>query len=258
MLFNTVRRMTDLNLTFLPISKITIRTGYSQNISQGPSYSSVHFGTQGLLLQNWRESTDNWLGALDWKPFSKTMFTYEQHVTHYKGNTSWQLGPVGLQLSNGAPVSLGFDNVSVPSCTGSAILNSATNPPTANDTCNGYLQYTRYSPTRAIFPTEEFRFLSSNIKQHSNERTHSLHGCEYEPAAIQRIFQRLYVAIIIARIHGYGLLDGKANRSFGRLRCCVADIGKVQSFRSVRFLGLPSAGIQLHIRGRPNPGPLCS
>ncbi len=164
-LFNTVRRMTDVNLTLLPISKVSFRAGYSQNINQGPTYSSVHFGTDALLLQNWRNSTDNWVGAVNWKPFPKTMLTFEEHVTHYKGDTNWQLGPVNLQLSNGAPVTLGYVNTAVPSCSsGAAILNSTTTPATANPTCNGYLQYSRFSPTRSIFPTEEFRFQSSSIK----------------------------------------------------------------------------------------------
>ncbi|WP_026441612.1 hypothetical protein [Pseudacidobacterium ailaaui] len=163
-LFNTVRRMTDTNLTLFPISKVSLRVGYSQNIMQGPTGSSLHMGTEALLLQNWRNSTDSWLGAVDWKPFSKTMITYEEYVTHYKGNTSWQLSGLNMQLANGAPVTIGFDNTSVPSCTGAAIVSSSTSPPTANATCNGYLQYSRYEPTRTLFPTEEFRFQSSNIK----------------------------------------------------------------------------------------------
>ena len=36
-LFNTVRRMTDTSLTLLPLSKVTFRAGYSQNIFEGPS-----------------------------------------------------------------------------------------------------------------------------------------------------------------------------------------------------------------------------
>ncbi len=163
-LFNTVRRMTDVSVTMLPISKVSFRAGYSQNIMQGPTYSSVHEGTEALLLQNWRNSTDTWTGGVDWKPFSHTVLTYEEVINHYKGNTSWQLTGLNLQLSNGAPVTLGFDNTTAPSCTGPAILNSATNPPTANPTCNGFLQYSRYAPTRALFPTEEFWFQSSNIK----------------------------------------------------------------------------------------------
>ncbi len=164
-LFNTVRRMTDVTLTVLPLSKVSFRIGYSQNLSQGPSYSSIHEGADALLFQNWRNSTDAWLAGVDWKPFSRTTLTYEEHISHYKGDTSWQLAGTNLRLSNGAAVSLGFDNVTVPSCTGGAILNSSTTPPTANPLCNGFLQYSRSQPTRTLFPTEEFRFQSSDIKK---------------------------------------------------------------------------------------------
>ena len=53
-LFNTVRRMTDTNITLLPVSKISFRAGYSKNINQGPSYSSLHNGAEARFLQNWR------------------------------------------------------------------------------------------------------------------------------------------------------------------------------------------------------------
>src|SRR5450755_1111570 len=116
-LFNTVRRMTDVGLTLFPNSKLTFRTGYSQNINQGPTYSSQHNGAEALYLQNWRNSTDTWLGGVDWKPISKTMLTFEESVVHYKGDSNWQLAGLGLQLANGTPVTVGFDNVTVPSCT---------------------------------------------------------------------------------------------------------------------------------------------
>jgi hypothetical protein len=164
--FNTVRRMMDVGLTLFPISKVSFRTGYSHNTDEGPSYSSQHSGADVLFFQNWRNSTDSWMGAVDWKPVSKTMLTFEENVTHYKGNTDWQLTGLNLQLSNGTPVTLGFDNVAVPSCgdKNPPIVNSSTMPPTANPTCNGFLQYFRTAPTRTLFPTEEFRFQSASIK----------------------------------------------------------------------------------------------
>lgn len=180
-MFNTVRRMTDLNLTILPISKITFRTGYSQNISQGPTLSSIHEGADALLLQNWRNSTDTFLAGLDWKPLTQTRLTFQETITHYKGDTNYQLAPssLNLQLANGTPVSLGYDNVTVPGNSSASspcgskppILNGTTNPPTANSCINGYLQYSRYEPMRTIFPTEEVRFQSSSIPRiHMNGR----------------------------------------------------------------------------------------
>jgi hypothetical protein len=164
--FNTVRRMTDVGLTLFPASKLSFRTGYSHNTDEGPSYSSLHNGPDAILLQNWRNSTDTWLGAVDWKPIRKTMLTFEENITHYKGDTNWGLTALNLQLANAAPVTLGFDNVTVPKCSDGnpPILTIATTPPTANPTCSGMLQYSRIAPTRTILPTEVFRFQSSAIK----------------------------------------------------------------------------------------------
>ena len=51
-MFNTVRRMTDTMLTILPLSKVSFRVGYSQNIFQGPSMSpGYNIGKSDLLLQ---------------------------------------------------------------------------------------------------------------------------------------------------------------------------------------------------------------
>lgn len=159
-LFNTVRRMTDTSLTLFPLSKITIRAGYSQNIMEGPTYSSIHQGSDALLFQAWRTSTDTWLAGIDWKPWAHTMFTYEENINHFKGNTTWQLAGINAQLANGTPVSLGFNAAPAASCYSSF----ATNPPTTTGACNGYLQDTRFEPTRTLFPTEEFRFQSSDVK----------------------------------------------------------------------------------------------
>lgn len=164
-LFNTLRRMTDVDLTLFPISRISFHAGYSQNVMEGPTFSSIHEGTEALLLQNWRNSTDVWRVGVAWKPLTHTVLGYDEVIQHYKGDTSWLLGGLTLQLSNGSPVSLGFDNTSVPSCGNHLppIQSSATSPATANPTCNGYLQYSRSAPMRTLFPTEEFHFQSSDI-----------------------------------------------------------------------------------------------
>ena len=69
-LFNTVRRMTDTSLSILPLSKVSFRVGYSQNIFQGPSLSpGYNVGKSDLLLREYqRNSTDDFLAAIDWKP----------------------------------------------------------------------------------------------------------------------------------------------------------------------------------------------
>ena len=65
-LFNTVRRMTDTNLTLLPLSKVTFRFAYSQNIFQGPSLTpsgNAVAGYEVLLEEYQRNSTDDFTGG---------------------------------------------------------------------------------------------------------------------------------------------------------------------------------------------------
>src|SRR6266702_1222758 len=159
-LYNTVRRMTDVSITLAPLSVISVRLGYFQNISQGPSNSTLHIGADALLIQNWRISTDVWNAGIDWKPLAGTSVSYDEFITRYKGNTSWQLTGLNYMLSNGTPVSLGVN------------LSSAWNAPcaapfnpngTVNPTCSGYLAYSRSGPTRTLFPSEQLHFQSASI-----------------------------------------------------------------------------------------------
>ena len=159
-LYNTLRQITDYQLTLFPLSKVSVRFGYNHNINQGPSYSSTHLGNDPWLYQNWRNSTDTWAGGADWKPDPKTTISYDQFVTHYKGNTIWTLAGLNYTLSNGQPVSLGVDLSSVWAAPCAAPFNANG---TVNPTCNATLAYSRVQPTRTLFPTEQVRLHSSDI-----------------------------------------------------------------------------------------------
>ncbi|MGA7158319.1 MAG: hypothetical protein WBY53_15835 [Acidobacteriaceae bacterium] len=110
-MFNTVRRMTDTNLTLLPLSKVTFRIGYSQNIFQGPSMTpGESVGKYNALLEEYqRNSSDDFRGGVDWKPLRQTKFTFEEEIEHYKINSYFTLAPQDFiaQEANGEPVALG-------------------------------------------------------------------------------------------------------------------------------------------------------
>ena len=187
-MFNTVRRMTDTSLTILPLSKVSFRIGYSQNIFQGPSLSPGYsIGNSDLLLEEYeRNSTDDFLGAIDWKPFELTKFTFEEQVDHYKANSYFTVAPnqFTVQEANGTPAALGnWDATSSPytiaSCNtasmGSAYTNvknytilsapqTAGGRPIINPACDVTTSYLRSQPTRVIYPTESILFQSSSIK----------------------------------------------------------------------------------------------
>jgi hypothetical protein len=186
-MFNTVRRMTDTNLTIFPISKVTFRIGYSQNIFQGPTLSpGESVGKYDALLAEYqRNSTDDFTGGIDWKPVQGTKLTFEEEVDHYKANSYFTLAPSDfmVQEADGTPVSLGnWDSQTaygIGACNtasmGSAYTNSthytilspAQTPggkPIINPACDVITSYIRSQPTRILYPTEMFRMQSSSIR----------------------------------------------------------------------------------------------
>jgi hypothetical protein len=181
-LFNTVRRMTDTNLTLLPLSKLTFRVGYSQNVLEGPSLSPSGYqfaGAYDVLLQEYqRDSTDDWTGSVEWKPVLQTRLTYEEQVTHYKGDSYFTMAPqyFNLQEANGYKVAVlqNYDNpinqpvgITCNTGVGPDKIYPASTPnslPVVDPACNVIASYSRYQPTRQIYPTEILRLQSSSIK----------------------------------------------------------------------------------------------
>jgi hypothetical protein len=179
-MFNTVRRMTDTELTLFPISKVTFRLGYDQDIFQGPSRSpSRSVGkTQFLTEEYQRNSTDDFLGAVDWKPAVQTRFTFEEQVTHIKENSYFILDPSSrtVQEADGTRVALGnwdqYTAYASTNCTtsiktaGVVLVNASGSVglPVVDPACDVYSSYLRSQPTRILYPTEIFTFQSSSIR----------------------------------------------------------------------------------------------
>jgi len=192
-LFNTVRRMTDVNVVLLPLSTVTYRFAYAKNLMEGPSYSPSGYGFakyNAVLAEYQRNNTDDFTGAVDWKPVRGTMITFEQQITHYKGDSFFTLASNSLiaQEADGTPVAINdYDSLSpygINACnTGSmgsaytppigatpavyTILSAPNTPsglPVINPACAVVTSYLRSQPTRAIFPTEVLRLQSASIK----------------------------------------------------------------------------------------------
>ena len=102
-LFATRRRVSDFDLKLLPQSIVDVRLGYSHNNMSGPSYSSVHEGTDALLLQDWNTTLDSYRFGADLNIFKHTVVSYDQFLDYYKGDTNWQLAPFATALLPGAP-----------------------------------------------------------------------------------------------------------------------------------------------------------
>lgn len=189
-LFNIVRRMTDTNLTIAPFATFTARLGYSHYTMEGPSLSPSYtiLKYNAMLAQHQRNGSDDYLGAIDWKPRPDTRITFEVQANHYKSDTFFTLNPNGFQVreADGTPAYLGNFTSFVPygspvsgACnTGSmgsaftsasvyTILSPGNTPgslPIINPACAVVTSYLRTQPTRTWTPTETLRLQSGAIK----------------------------------------------------------------------------------------------
>ncbi len=172
-LFDTVRRMSDVNLTLLPQSRVSFRLGYSRNNMTGPSYSSIHEGTDALLLQNWNTTMDSYRFGVDWKAAPRTVISYDQFLNYYKGDTDYSLATGAGQnaqysLSTGTPVFLGLpiDTVNAEPC---AVPKGSTSLVIGgvlqNNNCSAYFSYSRNQRIRTSTPTERVSLRSNNIQR---------------------------------------------------------------------------------------------
>jgi hypothetical protein len=169
------RRMTSLNLTLLPQSIVTVRLGYAHENLQGPSFSSDHVGTEALLFQDWKNTTDIYHVGVDFHVLARTTFSYDQFVQHFKQDTSYadvlQVLPTVYfdangfiyQLGDGTPVDAGLTANPSPGSS-SCLVSGTTTPPTFSPTCSGFTNYTRVGRPRATMPTERFSFQSTYIQ----------------------------------------------------------------------------------------------
>lgn len=183
-LFDTVRRMLDTSATILPLSKVSFRAGYSNDIFQGPSLTPSGYqyaGSSSVLLEEMqRNGTDRFFGAVDWKPIRDTKLTFEEQVDHYKADSWFSLAPSSFifQEADGTRVAplVAYYATTAPTaaslCNANSIgttpfLSAPNTPgglPVINPACSVTTSYQRYQPTRILYPTEIFRFQSSFIR----------------------------------------------------------------------------------------------
>src|SRR5580698_3932699 len=187
-LFNTVRRMTDINVVLMSLSTFTYHFAYAKNLMQGPSLSPSGYSFakyNAILAEYQRNNTDDITAAVDWKPARGTMISYEEQITHYKGDSFFSLAANSLivQEADGTRAAINdYDSLSpfgIGACNtgsmGSAYTNATTytilSPPNTpgglpviNPACAVVTSYLRSQPTRAIFPTEVLRLQSATLK----------------------------------------------------------------------------------------------
>jgi hypothetical protein len=160
-LFDTRRRMSDYNLLLLPQSRIRFRLGYSRNVSQGPSFSTIHQGTEQLLFQDVKDTVNGYRLGVDFKILPRTNFSFDEILSYYKGDTGQTDNNQNFLLANGTPVDLGvsFNSAAAQPCGGTFLPDGVVNP-----TCSAYISYLRHGRTRTNSPTEQLSMQSNYFK----------------------------------------------------------------------------------------------
>ena len=165
--FNTRRKLGDYNLLLLPESRLRFRLGYARNTVEGPVLSSIHQGTEQVLLEDYKTTVNTYRLGMDIRVLPRTNISYDQVWNYYKGDTGTvdaiQTPTLGalfpqFQVSATQPVDLGFS------------LNAAANQPCGgtflasgfvNGTCSGYFSYFNHGRTRTSLPTEQLSVQSN-------------------------------------------------------------------------------------------------
>jgi hypothetical protein len=169
--FDTTRRMSDVDLTLLPQSAVSFRLGYSHNNMTGPSYSSIHEGTEASLLQDWNTTMNSYRMGVDFRIAPRTVLSYDQFLDYYKGDTDYQLNPINEALLPTTPVSsvslgLSTDTVNKEPCavpTGQISL--IVNGTLTNVVCSAYSSYARNQRIRTSTPTERISLRSDYFRK---------------------------------------------------------------------------------------------
>jgi len=155
------RRMYDLGLTLFPQQRFSVLLDYNRNRVEGPSFSSVHQGTEALLYQPLNTTLDAYRFGVSWRPNRRTTANFTENIQAWKGDTDYSLAPFNsVPLANGTPVEFGLPWFNSGSPCATPIIGGFANP-----TCNGYLSYTRTQQARTTIPTARLTLQSSSIRR---------------------------------------------------------------------------------------------
>jgi hypothetical protein len=99
----------NFDLVVLPLHRLSFRVSYNRNRVTGPSFSSVHQGTESLNNQNWDTTLNGYRFGLDFRVTKKTTLSYTQLLQYYNGGSTYSMNTFNSwPLSNGTPVSFGL------------------------------------------------------------------------------------------------------------------------------------------------------
>ena len=150
----------NFDLVILPMHRLSFRVDYNRNRIIGPSFSSVHQGTDALTNQNWDNTLNGWRFGADFRVNKKTTLSYTQSLQYYFGGATYSLNNFNSwPLANGQQVTFGL-----PWFNGGSPCSTPLKNGIANSSCNGYFTYGLDQHVNTFIPTEQINLTSSSLK----------------------------------------------------------------------------------------------
>src|SRR4029077_471578 len=78
------RRMQDYDLTLFPQSHLSFRLGYSRNVNEGPGFTTLDGGTEPVLAENFKFTTNAYRAGVDFRFLPKTTISFDELLTYFK------------------------------------------------------------------------------------------------------------------------------------------------------------------------------
>lgn len=208
------RHMYNFGFTLLPQRRFSVDFDYRRNHVTGPSFSSVHEGTDALLFQPLDNTLDAFHVGLNWRVNQKTTANFTEVIQSNRGDTSYFLAPFNTApLPNGAPVEFGLPWFNGFSPCAKPIIAGAANPK-----CNGYFDYSRTQRVRTTIPTEQINLQSSSLKR-LDFVGHFAYSHSHMSSPVDQLFNGL-----ITRT-GERVIDLSGSHSSATWNTAVADAG---------------------------------
>ena len=158
-LYNDDRRMYDYSLVLLPQKTISFRFDYFRNTNEGPSFSTLHVGTEALLNQAFSTTNNTLRFGFSWRATQKTTLSFLESLQWIKNDTDYSLAPfIPIPSSAGFPVEYGVSWLGGSPCATPIIAGLA------NPLCSGYLSYTWTQRYRNYVPTSQVQLTSKDIR----------------------------------------------------------------------------------------------
>jgi hypothetical protein len=210
--FNTRRNMQNYGLTILPDAKIRFRIGYNYSTNTGPSYSTLHEGTEQFLFQNLSSGVSQYRLGVDFRFLPKTTISYDQIWSYYKTD------PGAIDQNQQFNVGTGFPPVDLgvswngPPCNPAFQAGGLVNP-----ACNAFYSYQSHLRSRMNAPTEQISLQSNFLPALQLSGKFSYTGSDFNVNDYQQAFAGRVSRSALANYAEFGPMQGRHVASYGDL-----------------------------------------